>query len=126
MSPSPDFESGASTSSATPAKKAYYKNTFSKKPVYFLGCIHWLKLIISSAMKKSDFNYLLPDALIAQKPLAERDASRLLCMNRDAGQIADRQFTSFIDLIRMNTPTGIKRKKNTWNTVAFMEIRSKH
>jgi S-adenosylmethionine:tRNA ribosyltransferase-isomerase len=50
-------------------------------------------------MKKSDFNYLLPDALIAQKPLPERDASRLLYMNRDTGQIADRQFTDFIDLI---------------------------
>jgi S-adenosylmethionine:tRNA ribosyltransferase-isomerase len=50
-------------------------------------------------MKKSDFNYLLPDALIAQKPLAERGASRLLCINRDTGQISDRQFTDFIDLI---------------------------
>lgn len=50
-------------------------------------------------MKKSDFNYLLPDALIAQKPLAERDASRLLCMNRGTGEIADRLFTDFIDLI---------------------------
>ena len=50
-------------------------------------------------MKKSDFNYLLPDALIAQKPLAERDASRLLCMDKNSGQITDRQFTDFIDLI---------------------------
>ncbi len=50
-------------------------------------------------MKKSDFNYQLPEALIAQKPLAERDASRLLCMDRDTGQIIDRQFTDFIDLI---------------------------
>ncbi len=50
-------------------------------------------------MKKSDFNYLLPEALIAQKPLPDRDASRLLCMDRDTGQIADRQFTDFIDLI---------------------------
>ncbi|MDI1231767.1 MAG: tRNA preQ1(34) S-adenosylmethionine ribosyltransferase-isomerase QueA [Methylobacter sp.] len=50
-------------------------------------------------MKKSDFNYLLPEALIAQKPLAERDASRLLCMDRHTGQITDRQFTDFIDLI---------------------------
>ena len=50
-------------------------------------------------MKKSDFNYLLPDALIAQKPLAERDASRLLCMDRGTGQIADRLFTDFIDMI---------------------------
>ena len=50
-------------------------------------------------MKKSDFNYLLPDALIAQKPLAERDASRLLCMDKNSGQITDRQFADFIDLI---------------------------
>ncbi len=50
-------------------------------------------------MKKSDFNYLLPEALIAQKPLAERDASRLLCMDRNTGRITDRQFTDFIDLI---------------------------
>lgn len=50
-------------------------------------------------MKKSDFNYQLPEALIAQKPLAERDASRLLCMERYAGRMADRQFTDFIDLI---------------------------
>ena len=68
-------------------------------PVYFLRCIHRLNLIISPAMKKSDFNYLLPEALIAQKPLPDRDASRLLCMNRDTGQIVDRQFTDFIDLI---------------------------
>ncbi|MEI7995081.1 MAG: tRNA preQ1(34) S-adenosylmethionine ribosyltransferase-isomerase QueA [Methylococcaceae bacterium] len=50
-------------------------------------------------MKKSDFNYLLPDALIAQKPLAERDASRLLCMNRYSGERIDRLFTDFIGLI---------------------------
>ena len=68
-------------------------------PVYFLKSIHLLNLILSPAMKKSDFNYLLPDALIAQKPLPERDVSRLLCMDRDTGQIADRQFTDFIDLI---------------------------
>jgi S-adenosylmethionine:tRNA ribosyltransferase-isomerase len=50
-------------------------------------------------MKKSDFNYQLPEALIAQKPLTERDASRLLCMDRNTGQIADRQFTDLINLI---------------------------
>ena len=50
-------------------------------------------------MKKSDFKYLLPDALIAQKPLAERDGSRLLCMDRNTGVIIDRQFCDFIDLI---------------------------
>jgi len=50
-------------------------------------------------MKKSDFKYLLPEALIAQKPLAERDGSRLLCMDRNISVIIDRQFSDFIDLI---------------------------
>lgn len=50
-------------------------------------------------MKKSDFNYNLPDALIAQKPLAERNASRLLCMDRHTGAINDRYFTDFINLV---------------------------
>lgn len=50
-------------------------------------------------MKKSDFKYLLPEALIAQKPLAERDGSRLLCMDRNTSVIIDRQFSNFIDLI---------------------------
>ncbi len=50
-------------------------------------------------MKKSDFKYLLPDALIAQKPLAERDGSRLLCMDRNTSVNIDRQFSDFIDLI---------------------------
>lgn len=50
-------------------------------------------------MKKSDFVYQLPEALIAQKPLTKRDASRLLCMDRHVGRIVDRQFTDFIDLI---------------------------
>jgi len=31
-------------------------------------------------MKRSDFHYELPDELIARYPLAERTASRLLCL----------------------------------------------
>jgi len=48
-------------------------------------------------MKKSDFNYHLPESLIAQIPLAERDASRMLCMDRNTGEINDRYFTDFIN-----------------------------
>lgn len=50
-------------------------------------------------MKKTDFYYDLPSALIAQNPLSDRGASRLLCMNSDTGQLKDRQFTDFIELI---------------------------
>lgn len=53
-------------------------------------------------MKKSDFNYALPSDLIAQNPLENRSASRLLCMNKQSGQLTDRQFTDFIDLIQPN------------------------
>ena len=44
-------------------------------------------------MKLSDFDYHLPDELIAQKPLAQRSASRLLCVSPSAGDITNGQFT---------------------------------
>lgn len=50
-------------------------------------------------MKKSDFAYQLPKGLIAQVPLPERHASRLLCLNKRTGQVTDKQFTDFMDLI---------------------------
>ena len=50
-------------------------------------------------MKKSDFNYELPAELIAQKPLQERSSSRLLCIDGVSGEMSDRQFVDFIDLI---------------------------
>ena len=50
-------------------------------------------------MKKSDFNYNLPDALIAQFPLDQRDGSRLLCMDRHTGAIKDLYFTDIINLL---------------------------
>jgi S-adenosylmethionine:tRNA ribosyltransferase-isomerase len=53
-------------------------------------------------MKKSDFNYHLPESLIAQKPLAERTASRLLHLDRASGAIKDNQFSNFLDLLNAN------------------------
>ena len=38
-------------------------------------------------MKKSDFYFDLPEELIAQTPLEQRDASRLLLLNKDTGEI---------------------------------------
>jgi len=53
-------------------------------------------------MKKSDFNYILPDALIAQRPLQNRSASRLLCVDRRTGQCQDKHFVDLIGLIDAN------------------------
>ena len=44
-------------------------------------------------LKKSDFHYELPPELIAQQPLAERSASRLLVVDVGERRFADRRFT---------------------------------
>lgn len=43
-------------------------------------------------MKKSDFYFELPEELIAQTPLERRDASRLLVLNKQTGEIAHHHF----------------------------------
>ena len=43
-------------------------------------------------MQLSDFDYTLPPELIAQEPLADRSASRMLVLHRDTGRWEDRMF----------------------------------
>ena len=51
-------------------------------------------------MKRSDFHYDLPAELIAQRPLPERGASRLLVLDGATGAIADRRFADLTELVR--------------------------
>lgn len=44
-----------------------------------------------------DFDFDLPEELIAQTPLEKRDSSRLLVLDRETGQIADKHFDEIID-----------------------------
>lgn len=53
-------------------------------------------------MNLSELNFDLPLERIAQRPLEERDASRLLLLDRTSGQWEDRQFREFPDLLRGN------------------------
>jgi S-adenosylmethionine:tRNA ribosyltransferase-isomerase len=48
----------------------------------------------------SDFDYELPPELIAQEPLADRAASRMLHLERGSGAWRDRSFREFPDLLR--------------------------
>ena len=50
-------------------------------------------------MRRSDFNYSLPDTLIAQRPPAERGAGRLLCLDGPSGALADRRFRDLPGLL---------------------------
>ena len=51
-------------------------------------------------MKKSDFYFDLPQELIAQTPLARRDASRLMCLDRRTGALEHRHFYELPELLQ--------------------------
>jgi S-adenosylmethionine:tRNA ribosyltransferase-isomerase len=53
-------------------------------------------------MLLSEFDYELPSELIAQQPLAERDASRMLVLDRATGISTDSSFRSFADYLEAN------------------------
>jgi S-adenosylmethionine:tRNA ribosyltransferase-isomerase len=50
-------------------------------------------------MRRTDFHYELPPELIAQAPLPERSASRLLCLDGASGALTDRQFADLPSLL---------------------------
>ena len=51
-------------------------------------------------MKTHDFYYDLPQELIAQTPLAQRDSSRLLVLNKSTGAVEHRHFHDILDYLR--------------------------
>ena len=81
-------------------------------------------------MKVSDFNYDLPEELIAQVPIEKRDESRLMVLNRKNKTIEHKTFKDIIDylnpgdcLVRNNTkviPARIYGKKETGANVEFL------
>ncbi len=50
-------------------------------------------------MKTEDFDYDLPKELIAQTPLKDRNASRMMVLDKKTGDYADKHFTDLIDYL---------------------------
>ena len=81
-------------------------------------------------MQVSEFNYDLPQELIAQVPIKNRDESRLMVLDRKTHTIEDKIFKDIIDylepgdcLVRNNTkviPARIYGKKETGANVEFL------
>ncbi|MBR4720271.1 MAG: tRNA preQ1(34) S-adenosylmethionine ribosyltransferase-isomerase QueA [Clostridia bacterium] len=87
-------------------------------------------------MKRQDFYYDLPKELIAQKPLADRSASRLMCLDRITGEIRHKHFYDIVDelspkdcLILNDTKVIPARlygtKKDTGGAIEFLLLHKK-
>ena len=50
-------------------------------------------------MKTADFDYLLPEELIAQKPMEPRDHSRLMVVHRKDGSLEHKHFYDIVDYL---------------------------
>ena len=81
-------------------------------------------------MKLEEFDYELPEELIAQVPIEKRDESRLMVLDKNKKTIEHKQFKSIIDylkpgdcLVRNNTkviPARLYGKKDTGANVEFV------
>lgn len=85
-------------------------------------------------MELSDFNYYLPEELIAQTPIEKRDESRLMVLDKNTGEIEHKIFIDIIDylqpgdcLVRNNTkviPARLYGKKETGANVEFVLLKN--
>lgn len=62
-------------------------------------------------MKLNEFDYYLPEELIAQHPLKQRDSSKMLVLNKDSGTIEHKNFNNFIDYLKVNDCLVINNTK---------------
>ncbi len=84
----------------------------------------------NTGMKVSEFNYNLPEELIAQQPTIKRDLSRLMVLDKKNQTIEHRSFKDIVDylkpgdcLVRNNTkviPARLYGKKETGAKVEFL------
>lgn len=85
-------------------------------------------------MNLSDFSYELPKELIAQTPLKDRSASRLLVLNKETGEISHKSFKDLLsylnkgDLIVFNNTRVIPArlygtKKDTGAAIEFLLLK---
>src|SRR5947199_4592528 len=62
--------------------------------------VEQITMLDNTTYKISDFDYELPQELIAQTPIEPRDASRLLVVHRDTGIFEHRHFRDIAEYLR--------------------------
>jgi S-adenosylmethionine:tRNA ribosyltransferase-isomerase len=77
-------------------------------------------------VRLSDYDYHLPDDLIAQTPLPDRAASRLLHLNRTSGEVQHRQFREVADLLQPGDVLVMNNTRvNAWRFLGQKESGAK-
>lgn len=86
-------------------------------------------------MRLQDFDYTLPEELIAQAPAPDRDRSRMMVVERDTGSLQDLDFREFPGLLRKGDvlvlndskviPARLFARKTTGATVEILLLRSR-
>jgi len=62
-------------------------------------------------MKLSQFDYHLPDELIAQSPAMPRDSAKLLVVDKNSGQREDKVFSDIADMLTQNDVLVVNETK---------------
>jgi len=86
-------------------------------------------------MKLSDFDYTLPQELIAQSPAPDRDSSRMMVVERQTGSLLNRVFHEFPECLRKGDvlvvndsrviPARLFARKSTGAMVEILLLRSR-
>lgn len=77
----------------------YYKTRIIKILVFVYIFMYNQFVERSVNMKTDDFDYYLPEELIAQTPLEKRDESRLLVLDKNTGEITHEKFNNIISYL---------------------------
>jgi len=74
-------------------------------------------------MRTEDFNYELPEDLIAQHPAEKRDQSRLMVLDKHTGEIEHQHFYNIIDYLDPGDVLVVNNTKvNSHIAVMFISI----
>jgi S-adenosylmethionine:tRNA ribosyltransferase-isomerase len=67
--------------------------------------------MVTGSLRTSDFDYYLPDELIAQRPASERDASRLMVLDRRTQSIEHTSFDRLTDYLHAGDALVLNRSR---------------
>lgn len=85
-------------------------------------------------IRTDDFDFHLPEELIAQVPIERRDSSRLLTLNKESGELEHKHFYDIVDMLNENDclilndsrvlPSRIYGKRSTGANVEFLLLKN--